>query len=167
MSSSIRDLPHINPLRCPQSHLVAQTLVARRRLLARGAISSATRLWHLLAFAIVVAATVGLTRDLSASQLTRELLLKAESFLSFEDTTDGRCQNLSPGGKLTVIRNAHPTKSIRFRLIRYFVDVRQQGRATGVLLPGGDPVKIGCSRVDGRKQRWVVEKADFLSEQSP
>ncbi|HCU90209.1 MAG TPA: hypothetical protein DGR97_09705, partial [Gammaproteobacteria bacterium] len=47
------------------------------------------------------------------------------SFLIFDKITDGRCQNLSAGGKLQVLLNTHPSRNIRFRLIRYFVDVRQ------------------------------------------
>ena len=133
------------------------------RQLGGGSKSCAVRPRRVLAFVMVAAAALSFTRDLSASQLAREPIFKAESFLSFEDKLDGRCQNLSPGGKLTVIHNAHPTKTIRFRLIRYFVDVRQQGRATGVLLPGGNPVNIGCNLVDGTKQQWAVEKADFLA----
>ena len=77
---------------------------------------------------------------------------------------DGKCQNLSQGGKLQVMRNTHPAQPIRFRLIRYFVDVRQRGRATGIAEPGGEPIKIGCTLVGGRPQRWVVERAEFTTE---
>ena len=87
----------------------------------------------------------------------------AESYLLFESTIDGRCHNLSEGGKLQILRNMHPTKKISFRLIRYFVEVRQRGRATGVAEPAGNPVKIGCTRVGGRSQRWVVERAEFTT----
>lgn len=90
----------------------------------------------------------------------------AEDFLQFETKIDGRCHNLSEGGKLTVMKNLHPSKTIEFRLIRYFVEVRQRGRATGTAEPGGEGIKIGCSQVGGRPQRWVVERATFIQEEN-
>ena len=84
-------------------------------------------------------------------------------FLSFEMKSDGRCHNLSEGGKLAVLHNSHPTKNINFRLTRYFVDVRQSGRATGIAAPAAEPVKIGCTMVGGRPQRWVVDRAEFAT----
>lgn len=89
----------------------------------------------------------------------------AESYLVFEEIIDGKCQNLSAGGKLQVMLNAHPSRKIKFRLVRYFVDVRQNGRATGVAEPGGSRVKLGCSRVGGRVQRWEVERAEFSGDE--
>lgn len=86
----------------------------------------------------------------------------ADSFLSFESLVDGRCHNLSERGKLRVMRNDHPSLKIRYRLIRYFVDVPQNGRATGIAEPGGDPIKLGCTLVQGRPQRWDIERAEFL-----
>ncbi len=99
----------------------------------------------------------------TASAAGSEPVETAESFLSFEAKIDGKCQNLSEGGKLQVMRNLHPVRKIKFRLIRYFVDVRQHGRATGVAKPG-ETVKIGCTTVGGRPQRWIVERAEFTTE---
>jgi hypothetical protein len=89
----------------------------------------------------------------------------ADSFLSFESLVDGYCHNLSERGKLRVMKNNHPSLPIRYRLIRYFVDVRQRGRTTGTVEPGGSPTKLGCTLVGGRPQRWEVERAEFIEEQ--
>ena len=86
-----------------------------------------------------------------------------ESFLSITKQADGRCQILSSGGKLAVIRNSHPSRDIRFRLVRLFVDVPQQGRASGIASAGENAQKLGCTLVDGREQRWVVESAEFAT----
>ncbi|MFT4563632.1 MAG: hypothetical protein ACI9BW_003388 [Gammaproteobacteria bacterium] len=154
----------MNPATRPRFRFEGLALIARVRSPGTGTNRWAAPASRICSIAMVIASSLGLMHDLSASSPAPvERVLPAESFLSFEDKLDGRCQNLSPGGKLTIIHNAHPTETIRFRLIRYFVDVRQQGRATGVLLPDGNPVKIGCNLVDGRKQRWVVEKADFIA----
>ncbi len=88
----------------------------------------------------------------------------AASFLTFETKIDGRCHNLSEGGKLAVLHNSHPTETIKFRLIRYHVDIPQWGRATGTAAPAEAPVKLGCTLVGGREQRWVIERAEFITE---
>ena len=87
------------------------------------------------------------------------------SFLKFEDVLDGRCYILSAGGKLTVMHNTHPEHTIRFRLIRFFANKRQRGRATGDIAPGDKPTKLGCSQVDGRPQEWRIERASFVTEE--
>lgn len=83
------------------------------------------------------------------------------AYLEFESRLDGRCQILSAGGKLRVLRNTHTARPIAYRLIRTFAGVRQTGRAMGVAAPDGEPVKLGCTRVDGRLQDWSVERAEF------
>ena len=91
-----------------------------------------------------------------------EVLDEPRSYLQFEAKIDGKCHNLSAGGKLQIMRNAHPTRSIDFRLIRYYIDVRQRGRATGIAPAGGEVVKLGCTLVGGRPQRWEIERARFI-----
>jgi hypothetical protein len=86
----------------------------------------------------------------------------AASYLEFESVLDGHCQNLSPGGKLRIVHNVHPDSAIDFRLFRIFVGKRQ-GRSTGIAQPRGTPVKLGCTRVDGREQDWIVERARFAA----
>lgn len=90
----------------------------------------------------------------------------AASFLELESVGDGRCQILSDGGKLRIMHNRHPAKRIAFRLQRTFAG-KLQGLSTGEIEPGGSPVKLGCTRVDGRPQDWVVERARFQSENLP
>ncbi len=84
----------------------------------------------------------------------------ARHFLTVEAQNDGRCQILSQGGKLVVLRNTHPDRSIHYRLVRYFMDV-PQSRIVGAVAPGEEGQKLGCNRVDGRDQFWKIERADF------
>ncbi len=86
----------------------------------------------------------------------------AIAFLEFATKLDGRCQILSAGGKLRVLRNTHAEKAIKYRLVRMFVGVAQ-GLSVGVVPPGGEVVKLGCTRVDGRQQEWIVERASFIA----
>ena len=90
----------------------------------------------------------------------------AATFLALESVNDGRCQNLSEGGKLRILRNTHAERDIAYRLIRMFAGNHPQGRSVGRAPAGGAAVKLGCTRVDGREQDWVVERARFeTSEQ--
>jgi hypothetical protein len=87
----------------------------------------------------------------------------AASYLVFESVADGRCQILSNGGKLRVLRNQHAQTAIDFRLMRVFAG-KPQGLSTGIAEPGATPFKLGCTRVDGRAQDWVIERARFKQE---
>jgi len=89
---------------------------------------------------------------------------QAAGFLTFESVSDGHCQNLSEGGKLRILRNHHTSRAIQFRLLRVFAD-KPQGLSSGVAPIDGAPVKLGCTRVDGREQNWVIERARFESVQ--
>ena len=91
----------------------------------------------------------------------------AESALVFEEQLDGKCQILSEGGKLVVLRNAHADRAVRYRLVRMFLGV-PQSRVDGEIGPGETPQKLGCNRVNGRKQYWRVERAALVPpEDSP
>ncbi len=91
----------------------------------------------------------------------------AAAFLALESVNDGRCQNLSEGGKLRVLRNTHAERDISYRLIRMFAGNHPQGRSVGHAPAGGAAVKLGCTRVDGREQDWIVERARFEDAGQP
>ena len=90
----------------------------------------------------------------------------ASDYLTLESVLDGRCQILSEGGKLRVLLNSHTHADINFRLMRVFAG-KPQGLTTGVVAPNNQPTKLGCTRVDGREQDWVVERAHFGEEPKP
>ena len=85
----------------------------------------------------------------------------ANQFLEFESVGDGRCLNLSEGGKLRILRNTHGERAIHYRVQRVFAGNHAQGLATGIAPANGDPVPLGCTRVDGRPQDWTVDRARF------
>ena len=85
----------------------------------------------------------------------------AVAWLVFDELTDGKCQILSEGGKLVVLRNSHPERAIRYRLMRMFQEV-PQSRLDGSIAPGEPPQKLGCNRVNGRGQYWRVERATLI-----
>lgn len=85
----------------------------------------------------------------------------AAAQLAFESHPDGKCHILSEGGKLRLMRNVHPERAVHYRLIRYFAGRPQPGRVTGTIAPDDTPVRLGCTRVDGREQHWEIESATF------
>lgn len=87
----------------------------------------------------------------------------AVASLRIVSVPDGRCHILSEGGELTVLHNDDPSRTIRYRLVRLFVD-RPQGLMDGEIPAGPAPVKLGCSKVGGRAQTWQVKRADFAQE---
>lgn len=87
----------------------------------------------------------------------------AANYLKFETVPDGRCQILSEGGKLTLLRNTHPSKTIHYRLVRLFV-ARPQGLMDGSVNPAEDVQKLGCDKVGGRAQTWQIKRAHFAPE---
>ncbi len=93
--------------------------------------------------------------------------MEAAPHLALESLEDGKCFILSPGGKLRVMRNTHPDRAVKFRLDRYFADKLQAGGAAGTIAPGDEPVKLGCTEVDGREQRWEIQRAEFTETPAP
>lgn len=85
----------------------------------------------------------------------------AANFIEFESVADGRCQVLSEGGKLRLLHNRHGERAVAYRLIRVFGQGHRQGQVVGTAPAGGEPVPLGCTRVDGRPQDWALERATF------
>ncbi|MBM4227449.1 MAG: hypothetical protein FJ164_06850 [Gammaproteobacteria bacterium] len=84
-------------------------------------------------------------------------------WLRLETVLDGRCHNLSEGGKLVVMHNEHPSRTIRYRLLRVHVD-RPQGLMDGIIAPGEPAQRLGCDKVGGRPQAWQIKRAQFDAE---
>jgi hypothetical protein len=82
-------------------------------------------------------------------------------FLEITQQLDGRCQMLSEGGKLTVVKNTHPSRTIRYRLVRLFYGKPQGGRIVGSIAPADEPQALGCNLVDQKPQTWEIERAEF------
>ena len=89
----------------------------------------------------------------------------AASSLRMEARPDGKCYNLSEGGKLVVLVSSEPTRTIRYKLRRFFAGV-PQSTPVGRIAPNEPEQALGCNRVDGREQRWEVKEATF-EEQNP
>ncbi len=85
-----------------------------------------------------------------------------EEYLEFSSELDGKCQILSKGGKLRIVKNNHPDKTIKYRFNRMFAGKRQASMAAGIIEPGDNPVKLGCTEVDGHEQTWEIKVVKFV-----
>ncbi|MCC7411288.1 MAG: hypothetical protein IT495_06620 [Gammaproteobacteria bacterium] len=85
----------------------------------------------------------------------------AAQYLELSSVADGKCQIMSAGGKLRLMRNTHPNRALAYRLVRMFADKPQAGLVVGRLEPGEPPIKLGCTRIDGREQRWDIVTAEL------
>ena len=106
-------------------------------------------------FAVLLASS----NSLSAAAPDARLELKLEA------RADGKCQNLSEGGKLVVLRSAS-NQPISYRLVRYFANV-PQSPTVGRITPEEPEQPLGCNRVDGREQRWEIKRASFEETKTP
>jgi len=84
------------------------------------------------------------------------------SYVEFVANLDGKCYMLSAGGRLQSIKNNHLSKTIRYRLVRYFAGRLQPSLAAGTVGPAGQTKPLGCDRVDGRDQTWRLESARYV-----
>ncbi len=121
-------------------------------------LSRPTRLPHVLTAALLCAPIVPSSADDVADPGD------AAGYLELESVLDGRCQILSEGGKLRVLHNRHGSSTIAYRLLRTFAG-KQQGLSVGEIAANAEPAKLGCTRVDGRPQDWLVERASFKPEE--
>lgn len=92
---------------------------------------------------------------------------EAAAYLEFEEVLDGKCYILSSGGKLVLMHNRHPERAIAYRLVRVFAGRPQGSLTVGRIDAGVDPIKLGCSEVDGRPQHWQVVRAEFEPVSAP
>lgn len=88
---------------------------------------------------------------------------KAMGYLELQAKLDNRCMLRDPRGKLIVLVNKHPSKAIHYRLVRIFAGHIQPGMGIGVIAPGGASIPLGCSMIEGHKQRWELRRAHFVT----
>lgn len=83
-------------------------------------------------------------------------------YVEFIANLDGKCYILSAGGRLQSIKNNHLSKTIRYRLVRYFAGKPQPSLVAGTVGPAGQTKPLGCDRVDGQDQTWRLESARYV-----
>lgn len=81
-------------------------------------------------------------------------------FVQFVEDFTATC--VQRNGKQILVRNSHPTRTLKVWLDRFHMGVGTGDRSRSELKAGGDPEALGCSRSDTGAQEWRIVKAQFL-----
>jgi len=84
----------------------------------------------------------------------------AASFVRFVEEPTGAC--VSREGMQILLKNVHPTRTLRVWLDRYQSGVGTGDRSRAELAPGAEPEPLGCSRNLGGAQQWRLARAVFV-----
>lgn len=85
----------------------------------------------------------------------------AEDYLEFYEVPNNRCLSLMRGN-MRMMRNMHPEKNIEYRMIRELAGVRQASLIRDRIAPGEEGQALGCAKLDGMEQIWIIVQARFV-----
>lgn len=85
----------------------------------------------------------------------------AEDYLEFYKVPNNRCLSLMRGN-MRMMRNIHPEKTIEYRLVRELAGTRQASLIRDQIAPGEDGQALGCEKLDGLEQVWLIIRAHFV-----
>lgn len=105
-------------------------------------------------FASLVLIASGLA---AAAQDTGE---DARKYVQFVEDSAATC--VSRNAMQILVRNSHPSRTVRVWLDRYNAGVATADRSRTELKPGAEPEPLGCSRTpEGGIQEWRIVRAQF------
>jgi hypothetical protein len=84
----------------------------------------------------------------------------AAASIAFTEDFTGLC--VSRNGVQILVRNTHPTRSVRVWLDRIHMGAGTGDRSRSDLAPGAEPEPLGCSRSLTGPQEWRVVRAVFI-----
>lgn len=84
----------------------------------------------------------------------------AASFVRFVEEPGATC--VARSGMQILVRNTHPTRTLRVWLDRYHMGVGTGDRSRSELKPGAEPEPLGCSRSATGVQEWRLVRAVFV-----
>lgn len=80
--------------------------------------------------------------------------------LLFVEEFTGGC--VARSGVQVLVRNTHPTRTLRVWLDRYHAGTGTGDRSRSDLPPGAEPEPLGCSRNNNAPQDWRLVRAAFI-----
>lgn len=83
------------------------------------------------------------------------------AYIEFYKDFDGRCQGLRRGD-IRLMRNVHPDKAIKYRLVRLLGGRRTVSLIQGTIEPREEGQRLGCEILEGREQIWQLVRAEFI-----
>ena len=84
----------------------------------------------------------------------------ASAFVNFVEEHASTC--VSRNGVQILVRNAHPSRTLRVWLDRYHMGTGTGDRSRSDLKPGAAPEPLGCSRSLTGPQEWRLVRAAFV-----
>ena len=83
-----------------------------------------------------------------------------KQFVQFVEDFAGMC--VARQGKEILVKNTHPTRTLRIWLDRYHMGTGTGDRSRSELRPGAEPEPLGCSRTSDGPQEWRLVRAVFV-----
>ena len=84
----------------------------------------------------------------------------ARQYVQFVEEFAGNC--VARQGVQILVKNSHPTRTLRVWLDRWHMGVGTGDRSRSELLPGAEPEALGCSRSVNGPQEWRMVRAEFV-----
>ena len=84
----------------------------------------------------------------------------ARKYVAFVEDFVGLC--VSRNGVQILVKNTHPSRTVRVWLDRYHMGTGTGDRSRSELKPGADPEPLGCSRSLSGPQEWRLVRAVFV-----
>ena len=84
----------------------------------------------------------------------------AAQYVQFVQEPTATC--VTRNGQQILVKNSHPTRTLRVWLDRIFMGVGTGDRSRSDLAPGGEPDPLGCSRNLNGTQEWRVARVVFI-----
>jgi hypothetical protein len=82
------------------------------------------------------------------------------TFVAFVQEPGATC--VARSGLQVLVRNTHPTRTLRVWLDRFHMGVGTGDRSKSDLKPGAEPEPLGCSRSQTGVQEWRLVRAMFV-----
>ena len=82
------------------------------------------------------------------------------AFVAFVQEPGATC--VARSGLQVLVRNTHPTRTLRVWLDRFHMGVATADRSRSDLAPGAEPEPLGCSRTDSGAQEWRVVRVIWV-----
>lgn len=114
-----------------------------------------SRLWKRMLYGAAAIAAAAGTPALRAEEPD------ARQFVQFVEDFTGNC--VARNAVQVLVKNTHPTRTLRVWLDRYHMGTGTGDRSRSDLAPGAEPEPLGCSRSLTGPQEWRVVRAAFVN----
>ncbi len=109
---------------------------------------------------LLAACCSGAAAAASPAASAAEVPQDASAYVAFVQEFAGNC--VSRNGVQILVKNTHPTRTVKVWLDRYHMGTGTGDRSRSELRPAAEPEPLGCSRNSDGQQEWRLVRALFL-----